>query len=525
MVVKPPPQGSLFAGRYRVDRLLGHGGMGVVVGARDEKTGVPCAIKLLDPSAPASDTARLLREARALMLLSSPHVVRIFDVGEDAEAGAYLVLERLEGSDLAKASPLGTPLPFGRVAAYVIEVCEALAQAHAIGIIHRDIKPSNLFLARLAGGSSVVKVLDFGVSKLTTMAGWEGQKTLTSGDGALGSPQFISPEQLRDPRSVDARTDLWSVGVVLFRLITGTFPFEGATVAEIFSAILSAPIPTLADRGVTVPEGLEAVVGACLSRDLDARVGSAHELSELLRPFADDTSSIGPVVDETTLRTIEATSARTIPERAAEATTLPMEGRRPRRAARLAALATGVALALAGGAVFFPASSRDPVTSAQVVETLAAVTSASSDPPPTAAASAGGIELTVTADVPISSLRVPGMRRMAVDGTTATIVVAPWTGALSIEADLEGGGRAHVDARADGGRVLRLASLAALPAARASSVASAAAPGSAPRRGSSRPLQPSQPSQPSPQRGAAQAGEAPPAASAGPRELRGNPYL
>ncbi len=278
-----PVAGSLFERRYRIQSVLGQGGMGVVLAALDERTGVSCALKLLSKQALRSDNERLVREARALMLLQSPHVVRVYDVAESSAYGPYLVLERLVGADLGKLG--AAPIPVARAAELLRDVCEALAEAHAAGIVHRDIKPSNLFVAKVPGRGETIKVLDFGISKLVQTAEWNGQPTLTSADGVLGSPQFISPEQLDRPRDVDGRTDIWSVGVVLFRLVTGTYPFGGGTVSETFSAVLRAEIPTLASRGVDAPE-LQAVLDRCIVRDASRRFENAALVATALAEVA-----------------------------------------------------------------------------------------------------------------------------------------------------------------------------------------------------------------------------------------------
>ncbi|MFO0738593.1 MAG: serine/threonine-protein kinase [Labilithrix sp.] len=278
MTARLPAPGTLFAGRYRIEEVLGHGAIGVVLAALDEKTGVDCAIKLLSSPELGQDRARLVREARALMLITHPHVVRVFDVAEDDEGAPFLVLERLEGEDLGARCPLGAALPAAQVIDYAAQVCEALEAAHARGVIHRDIKPSNLFLARTSEGE-VIKVLDFGVSKLR---GADGQGSLTRADGPLGSPQFISPEQLANPKAVDARTDLWALGVVMYRLLSGRFPFHGETVMETFALVARGERRALHDVAPDVPPVLEAIVDRCLERDPARRWPSAAALRAAL---------------------------------------------------------------------------------------------------------------------------------------------------------------------------------------------------------------------------------------------------
>jgi serine/threonine-protein kinase len=294
VVLRTPPQGSLFAGRYRVGPVLGEGGMGIVLSAVDEKTNVPCALKVVSGVSSEQDAARLLREARALMLVSSTHVVRIFDVDE-LEGVPFLVLERLEGQDLARLSEGGVPLPPRDVATFAFEACEALTQAHAVGIIHRDIKPSNLFLARQPDGREIVKVLDFGISKA---APGDNLGAFTSSHQPLGSPQFISPEQIANPKSVDPRTDIWSLGAVMFRLLSGQYPFAGKTKLEIHQAITTGKREPLHAVAPTVPAGLAGVVERCLSHDREERYGSAAELAAALLPYTEVEPELPTAVDE-----------------------------------------------------------------------------------------------------------------------------------------------------------------------------------------------------------------------------------
>jgi eukaryotic-like serine/threonine-protein kinase len=286
-----PEIGTRIADRYIVESVLGAGGMGIVLGVRDVESGEPRALKRLrladdegqpttladSPTEAEQQSKRLLREARAMMQLESPHIVRVTDCGLDAD-GPYLVMERLEGADLADLSPLDHQMPAQDVAAIAIQVCEALAHAHAVGIIHRDIKPSNLFRC---GGSNgdLIKVLDFGISKLTTRAEWERTGSLTRSDALMGSPQFVSPEQLRDPRSVDVRTDIWSLGVVMYRLLAGQYPFGGSTLGELFVAVLERE-----PRPLDVPDEIAEIVSRCLRKDRNERYADVGELATALAP-------------------------------------------------------------------------------------------------------------------------------------------------------------------------------------------------------------------------------------------------
>ncbi len=389
---KIPEPGALFAHRYRIDSVLGEGGMGVVLGARDQKTGVRCAIKILRGGEVATDRERMLREARALMLISSPHVVRIFDVNE-VDGEPYLVLERLEGETLSELAPLGKRMPLDRVAHIAMQICDALSEAHRAGIIHRDIKLSNVFLAHEPEGRRVVKLLDFGISKLEDTPDWTAF-TLTAANGPLGSPQFISPEQLMAPRAVDARTDLWSVGVVMFRLLTGRFPFEGADAEQTYRAILACKTPPQLDPELEGRLGVfQPVLDRCLTPDLAKRYASTTELLADLRPHTEATTLVRPEMPlpadtvTTTIVDVELVTARSDPEDAVPKTTP-----RPPRRSTTPLLFVGLGVLLTFGAVaalrsrspdapapIEPAAADIPVTAA-----ISAVPPApASSPPPT----------------------------------------------------------------------------------------------------------------------------------------------
>ena len=275
--------GQTLRGKYRVDRVLGSGGMGTVVAATNLRLGLPVAIKVLRPAllGNASAVARFAREARAAAKLTSEHTVRILDV-DDSDAGEpFLVMELLLGHDLATAIA-GGPLPVARAVTYVLQACVAVAEAHAHGIVHRDIKPANLFLTTDPSGEPRVKLLDFGISKALENE-MEGDLSLTDAGGVLGSPYFMSPEQIRSAKQVDARTDLWSLGVVLYQLLTGALPFA-ATNATSLAARIAADPPLPIGR-VDVPTALRAVILRCLEKSPDRRFATVLDLARALAPF------------------------------------------------------------------------------------------------------------------------------------------------------------------------------------------------------------------------------------------------
>jgi serine/threonine-protein kinase len=285
----PFSEGEVLAGKYRVERVLGSGGMGYVVAARHLQLGTGVAIKFLRPEActDAMTVARFLREARAAARLQSEHVARVIDVATLDSGAPYIVMELLRGEDLAQALARGGPLPVERAAQTMLEACEAVAEAHSLGIIHRDLKPANLFLATRADGSPYVKVLDFGISKtLPTSEGVVSAGAATATGALFGTPYYMSPEQIRSVRAVDARTDVWSLGATLYELLTGRKPFEAASVPAVFVVISSEPpAPPRAHRP-DLPVALEAVVLACLEKDPARRVPSVAELARRLAPFA-----------------------------------------------------------------------------------------------------------------------------------------------------------------------------------------------------------------------------------------------
>jgi serine/threonine-protein kinase len=275
----PVPVGSLVAGKYEVEGLLGRGGMGVVVAATDVELRRKVAIKFVERQSEQA-TARFMREARAAAQIDSEHVTRVFEVGRLEQGSPYIVLERLEGQNLAGVIAAG-PVPPAEAAGHALEICEALARAHAARIVHRDLKPENLFLHTRRDGSRIIKLLDFGISKSLEFT------ALTESQAIVGSPQYLAPEQIESPERVDPRTDLWSLGVVLYELVSGERPFRGGSMAELCMNILSGQVPPLAGKVSALPEGFEAVLRRCLTRNMAERYPSVAELARALAPFAD----------------------------------------------------------------------------------------------------------------------------------------------------------------------------------------------------------------------------------------------
>lgn len=280
----PVAFGELFAGRYIIEGILGEGGMGVVCLGRHVELDQPVAIKFLRQALTTNPAVvrRFLNEGRAAAALTNPHVVRVMDVGQLTSGQPYLVMERLEGIDLDALIEERGPLPADQAVGYTLEACEALEAAHAAGIIHRDIKPENLFLSRSSGGRGVLKVVDFGLAK---RLGKAHGSFVTGPQDAMGSPCYMSPEQIVSARAVDTRTDIWALGVVLYRLLSGKLPFDGDSLAEVCKRVLNDPPRPLKEVCPSVPRELEKIVHRCMQKDPGLRYPTIRDLSQHLLIF------------------------------------------------------------------------------------------------------------------------------------------------------------------------------------------------------------------------------------------------
>jgi hypothetical protein len=292
-----PLRGEIIADKYEVEGLVGAGGMGVVVAARHRQLGQTVAIKLLlgdgDGTRPDEARARFLREAQAAARLRSDHVVRIYDVGTLENGAPFMVMELLEGVDLGALIDLVGQLPIETAADYVVQACRAVTTAHKSGIVHRDLKPSNLFVGKRSDGADLIKVLDFGISKAVATDG-KLEASLTTTRTVVGSPYYMSPEQVRDAKRVDARTDVWSLGMILYELLSGRPAFEADTLPAICAAI-AADVPTpIRELRPDVPVELGDAIMRCLEKNLALRVQSVDELMTLLDPFVPRTGSMTP---------------------------------------------------------------------------------------------------------------------------------------------------------------------------------------------------------------------------------------
>ena len=286
--------GTVLLGKYRVERVLGSGGMGMVVAATHLQLHEQVALKFLLPEVLGNHEVvhRFLREAQAAVRLKGEHVARVIDVGTLPEGMPYIVMEYLHGTDLAGQIVQRGALPPGETVDHVLQACEALGEAHALGIVHRDLKPANLFLTRRPDGSTLLKVLDFGISKAPVTAEHE----LTRTQAVMGTPAYMSPEQMRSSRDVDRRSDIWSLGIILYECLSGRRPFEAEAFSALCLQVAIDPIPPL--RGA-LPRGLDAVVYRCLEKDPRARFDSVADLAQALAPYAATPRAAAMVVERT----------------------------------------------------------------------------------------------------------------------------------------------------------------------------------------------------------------------------------
>jgi serine/threonine-protein kinase len=292
-MVTLPGEKEIIAGKYRVEGIIGRGGMGVVLGAWHLELDQRVALKFLMPELVerGESAERFRREARAAARIKSEHVVRVIDVGNWEGNAPYMVMEYLDGRDLASELRERGTLPIKECVDYLLQAIEAVAEAHALGIVHRDLKPENLFLARRVDGSRSVKVLDFGISK-TIVLGPSEEVSLTQTTNIMGSPFYMSPEQMRTPRKVDARSDIWALGAILYDVLTGQPPYVAETIPQLCTMMLESDPTPLRELRSEASVELEQVVARCLARDMSERWSTVVELARALLPFASRASRI-----------------------------------------------------------------------------------------------------------------------------------------------------------------------------------------------------------------------------------------
>jgi serine/threonine-protein kinase len=283
-----PREGDIFDGKYRIGAVLGIGGMAAVVAARHLALDEMVAIKVLLPegSRDPAVVERFLQEGKTAVKIRSEHVVRMIDVGL-FEGRAYIAMEHLDGKDLEALLRAGGPLPVVAAVDMLLQACEAIGEAHALDIIHRDLKPANLFLTHRVDGAPCVKVLDFGISKLPrAVSGVDfagAPPTLPA--TVMGTPQYMSPEQMMSAAAANQRSDIWSLGAILYELLSGQLAFQGATTAEVCARVLQGTPTPLAQLRPEVPSEVVSAIGRCLEKDPSRRFANVAELSRALAPF------------------------------------------------------------------------------------------------------------------------------------------------------------------------------------------------------------------------------------------------
>lgn len=301
----PVQIGQELLGKYVVKRVLGQGGMGVVVEAAHIALGHRVAIKFLLPEACNHPGAveRFLREARAAVQIQSEHVARVSDIGKLDTGLPYMVMEFLDGNDLSEEIQARGVLPVDEAVKYLLEALEAIAEAHALNIVHRDLKPANLFLAKRKDGTRTIKVLDFGISKAVQ----SGELNLTQTSSMMGSPLYMAPEQIRNSKTVDARADVWSLGVILHECLSGRTPFGGTTLSGVLAAIVADAPEPLENIRHDLPPMLISAVARCLEKDPARRVQNVADLAQLVSTFA-------PAQAQRSLPRIAAVLGKTLPQ-------------------------------------------------------------------------------------------------------------------------------------------------------------------------------------------------------------------
>lgn len=279
-----PRIGATLAGKYSITRLIGRGAFGSVYEAMNLELEKRVAVKLIEPQYVKHEevVARFRVEARAASRVESEHIVQVFDVGNDEKHGLYMVMELLHGEDLADRLDREFKLSPALAVHVAVQAARGLAKAHAAGVVHRDLKPANIFLITREDGALLVKLVDFGISKLLGHDEPTGGRALTRSGTTVGTPNYMSPEQARG-QAVDGRTDVWALGAVLYEMLAGAVAYpQDMPYEEMIIAIATGPEPRVAEVAPWVPPAVAAVVDRALTRDIDKRIQDCGELARLL---------------------------------------------------------------------------------------------------------------------------------------------------------------------------------------------------------------------------------------------------
>jgi eukaryotic-like serine/threonine-protein kinase len=423
----PSSETRIVAQKYELVREIGRGGMGAIYEGRNRTTLKRCAVKLLSSEVAASEemVRRFFREAQASSVVESEHVVQVFDSGFDGDNGhPYLVMELLSGEDLEHVLLRLGALEPNAAARVAFQAATGLAKAHSQGVVHRDIKPGNLFLSKRDSGEHLVKILDFGIAKVRMQVLHDSVGGLTRTGSILGTPYYMSPEQSRGLPTIDARSDVWSLGVVLFEMLTGRVPFADAqTLGDLMVAIITTKVPMVQDLAPWVPAELAELVHTALSRDLNVRYADAGVMRDALARFVRDGGRLTPellVAPSATLKAqhadrVSAADHRVIrasdqpPALAATAPTTERGGKPRRRGVFVLSALLVAGAAVGGGAVLMR-----PAPGASQPERLPS----SSEPAPSAATAAPNAPLVLPQqDIRRFELLVTPQASVEVDGT------------------------------------------------------------------------------------------------------------
>jgi serine/threonine-protein kinase len=314
-VAKAAPPALLRAGeilgqRYRIEHCLGGGGMASVYRATHIGLDQPVAVKIVAAEIRERPgiVSRFMREARAATRLKGEHVVRVFDVGTADDGAPYLVMELLEGKDLAQLLDDGLALTVEEAIDYVLQTCEALAEVHGLGIVHRDLKPANLFVTRAPDGLPCLKLIDFGISRVDSPLSPREDMVITNPDVIMGSPRYMPPEQIESAAAASVRSDIWGLGAIFYELLVGSAPYDGDSIWDIYAAAMRSPPPRPSSCREGIPKGLDDIVLQCLRLDPADRFADVAELAAALAPFGAETAAART---ESILRVHEACRART----------------------------------------------------------------------------------------------------------------------------------------------------------------------------------------------------------------------
>lgn len=353
--------GEIFAGKYRIERILGEGGFGLVFAARNIELGELVAVKLLKHDGDPVTAERFMREARSATKIRGDNVVRIYAVDQLDDGDLYMVMEYLEGRDLRREVVEAGPLQVPDAVDCILQACDVIGRAHAIGIVHRDIKSANIFAVRSPDGRRRIKVLDFGIARSLDPV----DVSLTQSAVMLGSPHYMAPEQMVDGHRVDERADIWALGATLFELLTGRPPFGAGSLPQVVHRVQSQPPMRLRELRPEAPAGLEAVILECLQKDREKRYPDVGSLVAALEPFAGDVASTLSTNARNAKLDVEATLQ--IPQPKAAPAPAPPRATIPSSPSGIAAPA------VAAPVVALPASSPKSTTTPLVVAGLAMV--------------------------------------------------------------------------------------------------------------------------------------------------------